>query len=439
MFSWRDELSRMLQLAAPMMLAQGGLMMMGVVDTVMLGRVSALEMGAVSLGNNVATVIMVIGLGLSMGLEPLVSQAYGAGDHDRARAWFAHGLWLALVASGPLAGLFYASTFLFAPFGIDAEIAGLTGLYILARLPGVPFNILFGACRSYLTSVERVRPVLVAVVVANLVNAALDAVLLFHFELGAVGVGLATSACWALMFGLLAVAVRASEPAGSVRLGAPDWSAIRRVVTLGWPIGLQLAVEVGIFALVGLLVARLGATALAGHHIALTLASLAFMFGVGLAVATTTRVGMHVGAGDAVAARKTGFLAVGLGGAVLGVAGVFFVVVPETLAALFAPNDPEVVVAGAVLLRIAAVFSVSDGVQVVAAGALRGAGDTRWPFGVNAAAHWLVGAPLMLWLGDVLGARGLWWALSASLTLVAVILTVRFARLSAGPIRRVET
>ena len=436
-FAWRAEIVRTLRLAAPMMLAQGGLMLMGVVDTVLLGRVSALEMGAVSLGNNVATVVMVLGLGLTMGLEPLVSQAYGAGDRAGARAWYAHGTWLALLASLPLAALFYAATFLFAPFEIEPAIARVTALYILARLPGVPFNLLFGACRSYLTSVERVRPVLVAVVLANALNAGLDALLLFHFDLGAVGVGLATSGCWALMYGLLAYAVRATDGAGAPRLGAPDFGAIRRVVRLGWPIGLQLAVEVGIFALVGFLVARLGPTALAGHHIALTLASLTFMFGVGLAVATTTRVGVYVGAGDGAAARKAGFLAIGLGGAILGVGGVAFLVAPELIAAPFAPHDPEVVIAGAALLRIAAVFSVSDGVQVVAAGALRGAGDTRWPFWVNAGAHWLIGAPLAFGLAERLGARGLWWALSASLTLVAVTLTARFGWLSRRPLARV--
>ncbi|MCA9554795.1 MAG: MATE family efflux transporter [Myxococcales bacterium] len=434
------EAGRLVRLAAPMMVAQGGLMTMGVVDTFVIGRVSALEMGAVSLGNTLASVILVLGLGLVMGLEPLVSQAHGAGEGEAARGWFASGIWLALMVSLPLAALLWISTRVLGPAGVSPAIVEVTTLYVYARLPGVPFNVLYGACRSFLTSVERVRPVLVAVLLANAVNVVADVVLVFGLDMGAVGVGLATSASWAIMFGVAAMAGRAAAGQASLRLPRPDPAALWRVAQLGWPIGLQLSVEVGIFALVGVLVARFGAEALSGHHIALTLASLTFMCAVGLAVATTTRVGVHIGRGDPRAARRSGFLGVVMGAAFMGLGGVAFLVMPETLASWFAPGAPGVIRVGAELLRIAAVFSVADGVQVVAAGALRGAGDTRWPFYANTAAHWLLGFPLALYLGFEagLGVAGFWWALALGLVGVAVTLTLRFAWLSGRGLARVR-
>lgn len=437
MLNLLSEVGRLLRLAAPMMLAQGGLMTMGVVDTLMIGRVSVLHMGAVSLGNTLAGVVMVLGLGLVMGLEPLVSQAHGAGETVRARRWLNQGIWLALLGAVPSIGLLLGLVPLLGPVGISPEIAGVTTVYILARLPGVPFNLLYGACRSYLTSVERVRPVLIAVVIANGLNAALDGVLLFVFDLGAVGVGLATSAGWIAMF--LVVGWASREPKADRRgLGKPVKEDLHRVAHLGWPIGLQLAVEVGIFALVGVLVARFGEVWLAGHHIALTLASLTFMACVGIAVGATTRVGMLIGAGRGQDARRAGFVAITLGGCMMALSGLVFLLVPEWLAGLFAPNDPEVVQAGAALLRIAAVFAICDGIQVVAAGALRGAGDTRWPFYVNAVGHWFIGLPVALALGFSLDlqAEGFWWALSVGLTFVAVVLTLRFSVLSKRPLAR---
>jgi len=372
-----------------------------------------------------------------MGLEPLVSQAYGAGERRRPRTWLTQGLWLALLRALPALLLLLGIIPILEPAGVSPQIAAVTTTYLLARLPGVPFNLLFGACRSYLTSVERVRPVLFAVVLANVGNAVLDGVLLFVFDLGAVGVGLATSASWIVMFMVVGWASR--EPKDSdLGMGRPVKADLLRVAKLGWPIGMQLAVEVGIFAFIGLLVARFGEVALAGHHIALTLASLTFMACVGMAVGATTRVGMHVGAQRSEDARRAGFVAIALGGATMACSGLAFLLVPEWLASQFAPHDPEVVAVGASLLRIAAVFAISDGIQVVAAGALRGAGDTRWPFYVNAVGHWAIGLPIALWLGfsKDMQAEGFWWALSVGLTTVAIVLTLRFAVLSRRPLAR---
>jgi MATE family multidrug resistance protein len=371
-----------------------------------------------------------------MGMEPLVSQAFGAGEHARARDWLSQGIYVGLVAAVPLSVGMMLATLVLEPLGVPAPIARTATAYLWSRLPGMLFNTLYAAHRAYLASIGNARPIVVAVVAANVANAILDAVLVFAFGLGAVGVGAATSICWVLMLGIVVVTVRAGDPRP---MAAPDRSEMRKIFGLGWPIGLQLSAEVGVFAFVSLLIARFGEAALSGHQIAISLAAATFMCAVGVGVSATARVGHHIGAERSGLARRTGLLAMAIGTAVMAAGGVVFFVFSRPLAALFAPTDPEAQRIGAALLEIAAVFSISDGIQVVAAGALRGAGDTRWPFVGNVIAHWIIGLPLGIVLGHVygLGAVGYWWGLTAGLTGTAIILAVRFLSLSSRPIARV--
>lgn len=445
--SLKEELRAILVLALPMMVAQGGLMAMGVVDTLVIGRVSSLDMAGVALGNSVAGVIIVFGVGMAMGIEPLVSQSLGAGDPVRARAWLWQGMYLAVLVSIPLVILTALATQAFLPIGISPEMAAKTSAYLWARLPGIVFNCACSALRAYLTSIGRPRPVLIAVVAANVLNLLLDLVLVFGFmgspSLGVLGVGAATSAAWIFMALVLFRSVRRMPVvAGDASQDAfvkPSRQAIRMIAGLGWPIGLQISIEVGIFTLVSALIARMGEVQLAGHQIALTLASFSFMCAVGIAIATSARVGFYVGASNTAMARRTGILGIAIGGAFMGVAGLLYALLRHPLAAEFAPTDPDAQRAGADLLVIAAIFAVSDGVQVVSAGALRGAGDTRWPFFANLAAHWVVGLPIALYLGHSLSMQsaGYWWGLTAGLFGVAITLTLRFLRLSSRPIVRI--
>lgn len=436
----KRELPELLHLAGPMMLAQGGLMTMGMVDTFVVGRVSPLEMGGVALGNSVCSLVTVFGVGLALGLEPLAAQAHGAGEASRARHWLVQGLWLSALVSLPLALLLALSAQLLPFLGVSDALAERGAVYLYARVPGVFANGLYVAYRAYLSSIGRTRPVLVAVAAANLLNLILDTSLVLGLGWGAFGVGAATSLSWGLMAGIAAYAARPEATVGQPGPRRPIAADLGRVFQLGWPTGLHFTVEVGIFALVSMLIARLGEVALAGHNIALMLASSTFMAAVGFAVAATARVGHHIGAGDTLGARRTGFLAIGLGAGFMGVCGLTFLLLAEPIVHLFAPGEAEVVAIGARLLRIAAVFSVCDGVQAVSAGALRGAGDTKWPFYVNTGAHWVVGLPVALGLGYGLGwsSEGFWWGLTAGLTLVAIILLGRFAFLARGSLRRLE-
>jgi MATE family multidrug resistance protein len=219
----------------------------------------------------------------------------------------------------------------------------------------------------------------------------------------------------------------------------PRLPELRRILRLGTPVGLHMGAEVGIFALVGVLAGRLGPTHVAAHQIALSLASLSFCVALGIGLAGGVRVGWAVGRLDRVAARRAGLAAFGAGAAFMTLAALAFLLFPRALARLLT-DDPGVLGMAAPLLVVAAVFQVSDGVQGVGAGVLRGAGDTRFTFAANMVGHWVIGFPVALVLGFAagLGVVGLWWGLCAGLAAVAVALLGRFLRVSSRDIRPVE-
>jgi MATE family multidrug resistance protein len=211
---------------------------------------------------------------------------------------------------------------------------------------------------------------------------------------------------------------------------------VQKVLGLGAPIGLQLLAEIGVFSVVAVLAGRLGKVAVSAHHIAIGLASFTFMGVLGISGATAVRVGHAVGEGRS--PRSPGLLGIGMGAAFMACSSALFLLAPRPLVALFT-DDPAVLDLGARLMRIAAAFQLFDGVQGVAAGALRGAGDVRFAFLANVAAHWLVGFPLALVLAFTLdlGALGLWWGLLAGLGLVSALLLARFLRIANGAVSRV--
>lgn len=420
-----------------MVLAQGGLVSMGLVDTWMIGRVSAIDMGAVALGHSVILMVVILGLGLSMGLEPLISQAFGAGEDRRARAWMWQGLWTALVVWLPTVAVVFLIISQLEAFGVEAALVTPVWGYVLARTPGMLFNLMQAAFRSYLSSVGRTRPVFFAVLAANVLNIGLNSFFLFHLKLGALGVGLSTTGSWGLMLlitGAAAIGGRRPRPAW------PRLDALRRQVKVGLPIGLHMAAEVGMFSVVSLLIARLGPTALAANQIAQTLAGLTFMASTGVAVAGSARVGQLVGAGRGDQARGVGLLTVGVGIAIMVTGAAGYVSFAEPIVRSFVPKNPEVVPVGVALLHVVAFSAVSDGAQAAGAGILRGYGDTRWPFFAAVVGYWAVGLPVGIWLAGPVGwgATGYWGGLFAGLTTVGAALFVRFLWLSARPVARVE-
>jgi MATE family multidrug resistance protein len=338
--------------------------------------------------------------------------------------------------------------FLLQPLGVAPEVARAAGAYLLWRLPGLPALLYFVAARAYLQGLGQTRPMVMAVIVANAANFGLDVLLVFGGAdlpwwtgplrltpaLGAAGASLATTAVSYLQAGLLAMAVRGDrdEPPAPRRLDRPTLGQALRV---GLPIGLHMAAEVGLFALVAFLAGRMGAEQLAAHQAALAMASLSFTISVGVANAASVRVGWAVGARDTAAARRSGLVAFGAASAVMGLAGLTFALFPRELARLLT-DDPRILATAEPLLFVAAVFQISDGLQATGAGVLRGAGDTRFAFLANMVGHWCVGLPIALLLGVVRGGgiTGLWWGLCSGLSAVAFGLLIRFLRISSREI-----
>jgi MATE family multidrug resistance protein len=223
-------------------------------------------------------------------------------------------------------------------------------------------------------------------------------------------------------------------PDGPEPLAPLDPALALRVLRVGAAIGAQFTIEAASFSLVTFLVGDFGATTLGGHHVALTLVSMTFQLALGVAAAASVRVGSAIGRGDAPAARRAGLVAIAAGGACMSGGALLFVAIPGYLARVMTDDD-AVVYAAAPLVFVAGCFQLSDGVQTIAQGALRGAGDTRWPLAINVCGHYAIGLPLGAWLAweRGLGAAGLWWGLSAGLTVVAVLMTIRFLVLSARP------
>jgi MATE family multidrug resistance protein len=422
---------------------------MGLVDTAVTGRAGAGPLAGTGLGNALFFAVAIFGMGLMMGLEPLTAQALGAGDRPGARRWLWQGAWMALGVGAVLAAALAAVPLALAPLGIGREVAREASGYLLARLPGLPPLLFFFAARAYLQALGRARVLVVAVALANAANLALDVLLVFGGAalpgwagplrsvpaLGAAGAGLATTIVTFMQVGVLAWAIsRDRDPAGTPER-RPRPHDLRLAARVGLPVGLHMAAEVGVFALVGFLAGRLGPAEMGAHQIAIALASLTFTVAVGVGQAASVRVGWAVGRGDTAAARRAGLVAFAAGASFMALCGVVFLLAPGALARLMS-DDPRVVETAAPLLVVAAVFQVSDGTQAVGAGALRGAGDTRFTFAANMVGHWLVGFPLALALGLLAGGgiTGLWWGLCAGLSAVGAALLARFVRISSRPI-----
>ncbi len=361
---------------------------------------------------------------MMLALDPLVSQAFGAKDELRARNHYWQGVWLAGISSVlVMIPLVIAPLFL-ETFHVKPEVAEGARVYMWWRLPGVFGLMLFVAARSYLTGVGRVRATLWAMVIANFANFFLDVGFVFGLKMGVAGASIATVVCTWLQFGVLAFALP-KAPEGTRR--AFNWPELRETLRIGVPVGLHFIAESGVFSLVGVLAARMSAAESAAHNVALNWASLTFCMTAGIGSAAATRVGWGIGRGDTPAARRAGLTAFASAAVFMVGASLMFLAFPHPLAALMS-DDQKVISTVVSLFLVVAFFQISDGIQAVGAGALRGTGDTSFTFYVNIVGHWFVGLPVAYALGvrGTYGVVGLWWGLSAGLAFVALALLVRF-------------
>ncbi|HEX6314800.1 MAG TPA: MATE family efflux transporter [Gemmatimonadaceae bacterium] len=439
----RTEIRDVARLAAPIVVVQVGIMLMGVVDAAVVGRHSAEGLAAVALGNMYFNSVVTLGHGTLMALDPLVAQAVGAKDHEAIERAFQRGLVLCVLLSVPMSLLLVPAEPVLQALGQPAGVTPVAGAYVRISIPGVLPYLAFVALRQTVQAFTLVRPVVVAVAIANVVNVVLDWAMVFgHLgfaEMGAAGSAWATTICRWLMAILLVWGCRKALLPFLRRWSlldlapAPLW----RMVRIGFPIGLQLWIEFMAFSAALVLVGRLGTIPLAGHQLALMLAALTYMVPLGVSAAAAVLVGHAVGRGDPEAAGREAGAALACGVGFMAATAMVLIGFAPWLARAFT-DDPAIVAAAAVLIPIAGVFQVVDGIQGVSGGILRGAGDTRVPMLANLGGYAVVGLPLGAWLcyARGWGASGIWWGLCAGLAAVALLLGWRVHVIIGGELRR---
>jgi multidrug resistance protein, MATE family len=432
----RDEFRPMLSLAWPVVVAELGWMVMGLVDTLMVGRVSPEAIGAVGLGSSVFVAFAIFGMGLLLGLDTLVSQAYGAGSREECHRWLLHGLYLAVIASAPVMAASWELVQLMPRWGLHPTVLEMAAPYLqIVTWSTLPL-LLYAALRRYLQAMNVVRPIMVTLLTANLVNLVVNWLLIFgHLgfpRLGTDGAAWATVASRVYLVVALALVIAWHERGAHISLFSTPLGVeaprLWRLLKLGFPAATHLSAEVGVFAAATALAGRLDPIALTSHQIALNIVGVTYMVPLGVASAGAVRVGQAIGRRDLHGASQSGWTAIAIGVGFMACAALGLLTVPSQIVGLFT-HEPSVVTLGVSLLFLAALFQLFDGLQGVATGVLRGLGDTRTAMISNVAAHWLLGLPIGYVLCFVAGwgVMGLWIGLSLGLVVVGLVLVMTWA------------
>ncbi|MBC7692557.1 MAG: MATE family efflux transporter [Methylotenera sp.] len=424
-------MKNMLKLATPVVLTYLGLMLMGFVDLLFVGRVSPTAIGAVGVGTSIFIWFMIFGIGLLTGMDYPISHAFGAGKTEEGHRVLNQGLIVSVIMSVPLTVMLLFLNHHLAVFGFNPQILSETQGYLEVIAWSLLPTFVFSALRQYLQAIGIARPALVILVVANVLNALANYALIFGKwgmpALGTVGSAWATFVSRGFMMIVMAIYVW--------RWDAKHHQYFKKVVfqyerdlmktllRLGTPSALQMLFEVGVFATSTTLAAKLTASELAAHQIVLNTASMTFMVPMGISSATAVLVGQHMGKNDFRGARITGWRGFALGVGFMAFSAVMLLLFPDAILSIYT-TDSQVLEVGKSLLLVVALFQLSDGAQVVGTGALRGIADTHSPMYVNLVGHWALGLPVGVYLCFSLhwGVKGLWVGLSSGLTLVALTL-----------------
>jgi MATE family multidrug resistance protein len=439
---WRAELTETLKLAAPMAATQLGQIAMMTTDLALLGRLGDHVVAAAALAHTVAFAAFTLGMGLVSAVAPLASQAFGARKPRLVRRSVRVGLWAALMAGVPLTAVQLWGEDILLALGQPAQSAALAGRYLAGLawclIPGWAFI----ALRNFMSAVNRPEPALWITLAAIPLNGVL-AYALIHGDFGAprldiLGAGLATSVVNVAMCAAAIWVAYARRPFKKYRvLGRfwrSDWPLLRQLLIVGIPISGAFLLEFGMFAAAALLMGYIGPTALAAHAIALQIAAILFMVPFGISLAATVRVGQAAGRRNAEGTRRAGVAAVALAAAFMAAMTIMVVIFRQAIPPLFlgAEAAAETAALAATLLALGATFFLTDGIQTVAAGALRGLNDTRVPLAIAAFSYWVAGFAVsyMLAFALGLGAVGVWIGLSIGTTAFAALLLWRFHALT---------
>ena len=427
----RKEFRPLWRLAWPLALAELGWMAQGTVDLIMAGPLGAAAIGAGTLGNMLFSSVAWFGGGMLLGMDTLVAQSFGAANLRECRKTLANGIWLAIAIALPLIAITRALIPLMRITGTNPRVLEQFDPYLKALTWSILPLLLYSAFRRYLQAVNIVKPVTVTLISANLVNLVGDWVLMYgHWGVPAMGL---EGSAWSTVIARVYMAVflgaiilleeSVTDGLRTAISWQPDWKRVRRLMSLGLPAALQIMIEISLFAVVTALAARLDAVSLAAHSIAVNVVSVTFMVPLGISSAAAVRVGQAFGRKDAHGVVISGWTAILLGAGFMASAGLALGFLPPWIVRAFS-SDPAVIASGGALLRIAALFQLFDGLQVVTTGALRGLGDTRTPMLAHLAGYWAIGLPIAyaLCFHFAWGARGIWVGLSTALILIGLTL-----------------
>jgi len=441
------EARQLLALAIPVILAQVAQTAMGFVDTIMAGAVSATDMAAVAVGTSIWLPAILFGHGVLLALTPTIAQLNGSGRRERIAEQIRQGFWLAFFLSLLIMlVLWNAGYFIRSMHDIDPLLAEKAEGYLHALLFGAPGYLFFQVMRNQCEGLSKTKPGMVLGFLGLMLNIPLNYVFIYgHFgmpALGGVGCGVATASVYWAMFICMRFWVRRMRSMQDIRpeqrWSPPSAAILKRLAGLGLPVALALFFEVTLFAVVALLVSPLGIVNVAGHQIALNFSSLMFVLPLSLGVATTIRVGYRLGQGSTEQARVSAWTAQGVGVSMAVLTAIFTVTFRHHIAQLYNDN-PDVVTLAAQLMMLAAIYQISDSIQVIGSGILRGYKDTRSIFFITFIAYWLLGLPsgyilaLTDWVVPRMGPAGFWCGFIVGLTSAAVMMLWRVRRLQQLP------
>jgi MATE family multidrug resistance protein len=429
------ESRRTIRLGAPLVAAQLLQMSMGFVDAIMAGQLNAKALAAIAVGASVLSPIMVLVFGTLLVINPIVAQLSGAGQRDRIGTYLWQIFWLSQILVPPFWLLIRNAEGILILFNIQPEIVPTTVGYLNAISWGFPAAYAYFALRYFNDGLGVTKPSMYFGMVAFVVNILGNYAFMYGYwgfpKLGAVGTGVSTAIVWWILGTLMAVFTFRKANRVDFKIPQnfrpPIWNLQKEILHIGVPNGANICIEVSMFAVAALIIGSMGVNAVAAHQITINFASITFMVPLGLSLATTARVGFAIGQNDLPLARGIGFVGVALCGMVMTATALIMLTLPDLIVIMYT-KDAEVREIAIKLLFYAAIFQISDGLQVGGLGALRGLKDTRVPTLVNIVAYWMVGIPIGYLLGVHLhwGPEGLWIGLILGLTVAAFLHNWRF-------------
>lgn len=437
--AFRTETRQLLHVAWPVILGQLGHVTVGVADSAMIGQTGTLPLAAAAFANSLFVIPLVFGIGVAYGITPLVANADGQGDRDRVGRLLSQGLLINSLLSIALMAVLWLIKPLAVHMGQDPEVITLALPYLGLLILGLFPLMLFLSLKQFAEGLSDTRPAMLISLGANVVNVVLNYVMIYGYwgfpAMGLMGAGYATLISRVLMalsmYLYMALHRRFEIYRTELLPRRFEIERIRRILSLGIPSGLQYIFEVGAFATAAVFIGQLGALPLAAHQIAISLASISYMAASGIGAAATVRIGNAQGRKDAEGIRRVGLVALFLVCIIMTLAGLTFALGNRFFPALY-NSDPEVILLSAQLLIIAVFFQLSDGIQVVGLGLLRGLTDVRLPTFITFFSYWMIALPLSyVWgLHFAGGVGAIWISLAIGLTLSAALLLYRFHRLS---------